>query len=154
MKKCLKCGCTKDLDDFYVNNRFRDKHRNECKICSDKAQRYRDSKNPQRLKDRYKKYNSSHRERWVHYHLRKYNMTKDLYNVLLLAQNSSCAICGISQSALNKSLSVDHDHRCCKGKSSCGKCIRGLLCTTCNSLLGFTKDDAVILSKAIIYLNR
>jgi hypothetical protein len=28
---------------------------------------------------------------------------------------------------------VDHDHACCQKKNrSCGKCIRGLLCHTCN----------------------
>lgn len=39
-------------------------------------------------------------------------------------------------------LVVDHDHACCPGATSCGLCIRGLLCTQCNCAAGLLGDDA------------
>jgi hypothetical protein len=30
---------------------------------------------------------------------------------------------------------TDHDHECCPGRRSCGHCVRGVVCATCNSLL-------------------
>lgn len=41
---------------------------------------------------------------------------------------------------------VDHDHE--TGK------VRGLLCNSCNVMLGHSKDDVAILQKGIEYLNR
>lgn len=31
---------------------------------------------------------------------------------------------------------VDHDHACCPGTRSCGLCVRGILCPTCNTRSG------------------
>lgn len=36
-------------------------------------------------------------------------------------------------------LHIDHDHSCCPGNYSCGKCLRGLLCPGCNSNLGWVE---------------
>jgi len=62
-------------------------------------------------------------------HLKKYGLTLHDYYSLLKKQNMCCAICGKHQKDFNRLLSVDHDHK--TGE------IRGLLCSNCNSGLGF-----------------
>lgn len=51
-----------------------------------------------------------------------------------------------------KARAVDHDHKCCKGKTSCGKCVRGLLCGNCNTILGRQRDDAEVFLRQAEYL--
>ena len=59
-----------------------------------------------------------------------------------------CDICGRD----GETLAVDHDHECCSGKYSCGRCIRGFLCNNCNNGLGRFRDDPALLESAIKYL--
>lgn len=84
--------------------------------------------------------------------LRKmYNITLAEYDDMLLAQNGVCAIChGVNPG--EDALSVDHDHRCCPGKKSCGGCVRGLLCRKCNTGLGAFDDNVALLELASSYL--
>jgi hypothetical protein len=49
---------------------------------------------------------------------------------------------------------VDHDHACCDGPTSCGKCVRGFICSKCNRLLGCAEDSMVRLCSAIEYLKK
>lgn len=51
-------------------------------------------------------------------------------------------------------LCVDHDHQCCPIGGSCGKCIRGILCTKCNTFLGHYGDRIPLFERAIEYLKR
>ena len=51
------------------------------------------------------------------------------------AQGGKCAICK-QPPGEDEVLHWDHDHACCPGSSSCGECIRGLLCAGCNMRLG------------------
>lgn len=83
--------------------------------------------------------------------LKKYGLTRDDYVDMEKSQNGVCKICGEPEK-YNKRLSVDHDHSCCSGAGSCGKCIRGLLCSVCNKVLGQVNDDKVLLQKMIDYL--
>ena len=62
-----------------------------------------------------------------------YQLSLEEYEKLLASQDGVCAIC--KRSPKSRRLAVDHDHSCCPGKSSCGECVRGLLCTNCNSRL-------------------
>jgi hypothetical protein len=86
--------------------------------------------------------------------LKKYNLSLDDYHELLKSQDYSCKICNGKDTSYRKRLSVDHDHNCCPGEGSCGKCIRGLLCHHCNSGLGNAKDSVEILQKMINYLQK
>ena len=72
------------------------------------------------------------------------NITDEQYDAFLVAQNNSCAICGIHTSEAERGLVVDHNHETHK--------IRGLLCTRCNVGLGYYGDDTTKLSMAIEYL--
>jgi hypothetical protein len=48
---------------------------------------------------------------------------------------------------------VDHQHSCCPGKSnSCGRCVRGLLCISCNSAIGMFDENVEVLRRAAAYV--
>lgn len=53
---------------------------------------------------------------------------------------------------IRKRLPVDHDHACCPGPIGCRDCVRGLLCTRCNRLLGHLRDDTTAFQRGIDYL--
>lgn len=72
---------------------------------------------------------------------RKYGLTPDQYDALLLAQGNVCSIC----SSRRKTMCVDHDH-------STGE-VRGILCRSCNAMLGQVGDNTAWLARAIQYLD-
>lgn len=74
--------------------------------------------------------------------LQNYNMTPEQRAERLEAQNNECAACGASFEAMDpKHVHADHDHACCPGTRSCGRCVRGFLCQACNNALGALRDD-------------
>ena len=81
------------------------------------------------------------------------------YNLMLKEQDGKC-LCGRVETVIDhrtkkpRALSVDHDHKCCPGNRSCGKCVRGLLCQSCNMGLGKFHDDPELLEKFAAYLRR
>jgi hypothetical protein len=83
--------------------------------------------------------------------LKRYGLTRDDYVDLEKSQNGVCKICGEAEK-YNKRLSIDYDHSCCDGPKSCGKCIRGLLCSRCNKVLVQLNDNKILLAKMIEYL--
>ena len=83
---------------------------------------------------------------------RKFGLSKE--KVLQLLRKEKCEICETETSPNKCGFHIDHDHSCCPDKKSCGKCVRGLLCQKCNSVIGFAKDDPEILKAAISYLER
>lgn len=82
---------------------------------------------------------------------RKYQLSPEQYQTIKDAQGGKCAICQVATGA-SRALAVDHDHKCCPGKTSCGRCVRGLLCSNCNNALGFFRDDPEAFLRAARYL--
>jgi hypothetical protein len=77
-----------------------------------------------------------------------YNITLVEYLQMWMIQGGCCAICRQPDGTPR----VDHDHACCPGDKSCGRCVRGLLCHRCNVALGLLDDDPERLASAILYL--
>ena len=80
-----------------------------------------------------------------------YGISQDRVKQLLSI--AECEICGTNEPD-SRGWCIDHDHSCCDGKKACGKCVRGLLCQKCNTIIGFANDDLQILKAAISYLER
>jgi Recombination endonuclease VII len=79
--------------------------------------------------------------------LKRYGITLELCERLLELQDRKCSICGAADPGC-----IDHDHYCCNGPFSCGRCVRGLLCDKCNNGLGRFEDSTERLQAAIDYL--
>lgn len=60
----------------------------------------------------------------------QYGLTREEYQRIM---SGPCGICGQRVARMH----MDHDHNCCPGTRTCGKCIRGVLCHRCNLGLGF-----------------
>lgn len=82
---------------------------------------------------------------------RTYGLTLETYDQILAGQGGVCAGCGAAPPQ-HKRLAIDHDHRCCPMRKSCGHCVRGLLCSSCNLALGLAKDDPDRLLGLVRYL--
>lgn len=169
MKSCTKCGEPKSLDDFGPDRRRKDGKQSNCRACC----RIYDRTNPDRIAKHavssavYREENPDYqrsfqqrpeakisrrtrqndrpasvkkREQFLR-RLKKYGISETAY---LEAELIGCAICGTKDPGYLGSLHIDHDH-------STGE-VRGLLCHSCNVLLGHARDSVDTLQKAIQYL--
>lgn len=145
---CPKCKNAKELWEFYkVNNR--NHYSTYCKTCQSEFNKevnakseVRDKrlrKNKERSKEQIEKYVDSDLKR-------KYGISLDDYNRMLLNQDFKCDICALNTKDNAQRFCVDHDHK--TGK------VRGLLCSQCNFLLGCSYECPEILSNAVIYLKK
>lgn len=85
----------------------------------------------------------------------RYGLTSEQFESLKFAQRNACAICHklFGEDRESRPI-VDHNHMCCDGNYGCEKCVRGLLCRSCNVLLGYAHDNAEILRSAAAFLER
>jgi recombination endonuclease VII len=95
--------------------------------------------------------NAHYEERRTEQLSKKFQLSKETYQLLLNKQGGLCAICKRAEVAMDrrsgrvKALAVDHDHL--TGR------VRGLLCGSCNRGLGLFKEDTRLLELAVKYLN-
>jgi len=82
-----------------------------------------------------------------------YNLSAEQYDALYRFQGGRCALCRRATGA-SKRLAVDHDHACCIGPKSCGKCVRGLVCSTCNDVLAHFRDSPAAFFRGAAYLDQ
>ena len=158
MKLCKKCQIKKPFSEFYKHNPSKDGLRYICKTCHslNAKQKRKNLTQEQRehvkfIQTQWARNNPQKvREQILR---RKYKLTLQKYDEILLNQKNGCAICGKPDLFL-RSFHVDHDHSCCSSDVTCGNCIRGILCNNCNNGLGKFKDDSNLLYKAIEYLNK
>ena len=100
------------------------------------------AKNPERL-----------RESRIQARFRNMGVSPEWYERQLETQDRKCAICERSNPGGWGTFHIDHDHKCCSKSSSCGKCVRGLLCASCNVRLGVIEQPDWT-AKAIAYLSK
>ena len=147
MKTCKKCGVKKSREEFYKEKRVKDGLQARCKECCKADARAVFQANPepyrQRARDAY-----DYAERRARMLMTEYGMTPQDYVDLFEKQNGCCAICKCEESGHNATdhLLVDHNHETDE--------VRGLLCSSCNLMLGKAKADAgnKILLGALFYL--
>jgi hypothetical protein len=142
---CTKCKHDKPLTNFWKDNRRTSKLAAWCKACKYSDQKRIRAANPEKHKERERRryWNNRDSERERHL-VRKYGITLADYAELLAQQGGKCAICEAPEPA-NKTLDVDHDHK--TGE------VRGLLCTSCNRMLGHSEDSEVRLIGGAKYLS-
>lgn len=118
MRQCRKCKIVKPTTEFY---RMRGGYLYvSCKNCHSLACAKVNSSSRERI-------NSLQSWRMLRY---KYGITREQYEAMFAKQGGVCAGC---KSAVSERLRVDHDH-------DSGE-VRGLLCSKCNSSLGFVGDN-------------
>jgi len=164
LKLCIKCKKRKPIKEFYKNKRRLDGLCAYCKACAKsynvkyytihrkkmlRRSRKWNKLNPEKVAKAIKNYGKVHpekvKERGRNQHLKKYKLTTKEYNRMVKAQGGVCAICGEPE-RMQRALSVDHDH-------FTGE-VRGLVCSRCNSAMGFADDSPMRLRKMADYIER
>jgi hypothetical protein len=80
-----------------------------------------------------------------------YGISRTEWEWLRDAQHGVCALCAEPGA---KRLAIDHDHACCGRERACKKCIRGMLCSVCNRLLGHVVVKPALAARFSDYLER
>lgn len=148
-KTCTRCGETKPLDGFSRDGRLDPDnpiHYGRRARCYDCIREYQKAHYQELRKDPeflVRRAEHSARVNKI-YKLKKYGITQEQYDQMLVEQNFCCGICQRPRSDFRRDFAVDHCHDT--------DVVRGLLCISCNRGLGYLGDDILRLQMAIKYL--
>ena len=171
-KECVICKgrfpLTKEY--WYVKSDHKSGFQTRCKLCfkkyheSEKAKesrkKYYKSKNGKKLlkkyqeskkgkdaiKNAYKKYVKTEKGLYAQQkgQLKRFNMTPEDRDNMIMEQKNRCKICGRLIDQGKRKGDIDHNHKT--------RIVRGILCHSCNILIGMSKENPYILINAIKYL--
>jgi len=126
-KLCPRCKTYKKFNEYGISNSNTRGINVYCKACKREYEKEREKKTGRSYNNLIGKL---------------YGIDIGEYKEMLNRQGGVCAVC--SEEPKQKRLCVDHDH-------NTGE-IRGLLCNSCNYMLGNANDSIEVLRNAIKYL--
>lgn len=72
---------------------------------------------------------------------------------MVAEQGGCCPICTDPIDLANtRQTAIDHDHACCPGRTSCGDCVRRILCRSCNTFVGLLELRPERVERALLYV--
>jgi len=142
MKTCSTCKESKSEEHF--SWKVKDKVRSSiCKECHKEYRKAHYLANRQKYIDKARSWEAGQGGTLA----LRYKLTSEQLDALFAKHDGNCWICQ-SRPATD----VDHDHACCPGQYSCGKCVRGVLCRSCNRAIGMLQDNPEVLDRALHYV--
>jgi len=146
-KECPKCGQTKPLSEFHKSSATVHGYQVYCKPCNSARHDAWRRQNLAKMAEDQKRRRQADPGRWHEYGLKKsYGLERGAFARMLQEQNGCCAICGTDKPGGKGRFHVDHCH-------DTGK-VRGLLCSSCNLVIGHFHHSVSTLVSAINYLSR
>lgn len=177
---CNQCHIERPLDDFANDKNRRDGKSYTCKVCNRARTSAWAKANPKRARERGTQWRIANRQRvrassrkhyaknqerilartkarraadpnrraterwkWIY---RNYQMTREQWLALFDAQGARCGCCTSTEPGSKLGWHTDHDHRT--------GVVRGIVCASCNVMLGGARDQIANLTAGIAYLER
>jgi len=131
MKTCSRCKETKPFKGFSKDKYHSSGYKSACKVCAQKDFSEWRSTNLE----------SARKQDRVSHYKRTYNLSPEEAEKRATSRLGKCLICKDEAP-----LVVDHSHVTNK--------VRGYVCSSCNSVLGYARDSQYILEQAILYLRK
>lgn len=151
MKNCKNKQCvelnSQPLENFFNDKGFKSGKMAICKTCKQAKTYAWRKKNPAVYNALAVKWRDKNPDKQHATDIKRvYGLSIERYNEMLTKQECRCKICGKSHDSSIKRgrLYVDHCHETEE--------VRGLLCSGCNSGIGYFSDNVELLEKAINYL--